>query len=599
MAQKGDRLKTTSHQRGLIAAVITLVILWMIWWLAYRWFEASLLAEAAGQQAVVARSVQALQLVGLLVVSLGTTLAYFLTSRETRLVQTIQSQEVELLERAAQYRSVFETTSDALVIRDLETLIIVDANPAYCTLYRSNREALLGQSNLAAAAEMNYRQYVEQIRQAGQHRWEKLLTHPDGSIVYLEARGTIITHLGQPYLLVALRDVTERVQARQLLEQRVAARTRELETLLQVSRALSETLDLKALLNRILEQLRRVVEFEDAGMFDLIDEEHLGVLVYAGPDPAGHLVERWPLAEAPLHALIIQQQQALIVPDTLADTPQAAAWRESQWQTALSAHSWMGVPLQFKNQTMGLLAMGHSQSNFYTPHHVELALAFAGQTAIALENARLYEQAQALASLEERRHLARELHDSVSQALYGIALGTRTARMQLDRDPGKLVEPLDYIMNLAEAGLSEMRALIFELRPEVLEAEGLVAALRKQGEALAARHKLKVMTHFDEEPSVPLTVKEALYRIAQEATHNIVKHARAGQVELALFQVDGLTLEIKDDGQGFDPQASFSGHLGLHSMRERAEKLGGRFELFSQPGQGTTVRVWLPVKSSI
>lgn len=203
-----------------------------------------------------------------------------------------------------------------------------------------------------------------------------------------------------------------------------------------------------------------------------------------------------------------------------------------------------------------------------------------------------------MASLEERRHLARELHDSVSQALYGIALGTRTARLQLDRDPGKLAEPLDYIMNLAEAGLSEMRALIFELRPEVLEAEGLVAALRKQGEALQTRHKLKIITHFGEEPQVPLTVKEGLYRIAQEATHNIVKHARASQVELALVQADGLTLEIKDDGQGFDPQASFSGHLGLHSMRERTEKLGGRFELASQPGQGTTVRVWLPVKSS-
>ncbi|MCB0222382.1 MAG: histidine kinase, partial [Anaerolineae bacterium] len=124
-----------------------------------------------------------------------------------------------------------------------------------------------------------------------------------------------------------------------------------------------------------------------------------------------------------------------------------------------------------------MLELGHCQPNFYTARHVDLALAFANQAAIAIENARLYEQAQSLASLEERRHLARELHDSVSQALYGIALGTRTARMLLDRDPTKLAEPLDYIMNLAEAGLTEMRALIFELRPEILESEGLVGAL--------------------------------------------------------------------------------------------------------------------------
>jgi len=238
-----------------------------------------------------------------------------------------------------------------------------------------------------------------------------------------------------------------------------------------------------------------------------------------------------------------------------------------------------------------MLTFGYDQPNYYTPHHAALALAFANQAAIAVEHARLYEQAQALASLEERRHLARELHDSVSQALYGIALGTRTARMAIERDPTKLIEPLDYIMDLAEAALAEMRALIFELRPEVLEAEGLVTALTKQAEALRVRHKLKVITNLGQEPDVSLAIKEALYRIAQEATHNVVKHAKAGQLELSLIDKNGLTLEIKDDGQGFDPQQSFPGHLGLHSMRERAEKLGGNFSIESTPGQGTTIRV--------
>ncbi|MCB0173085.1 MAG: sensor histidine kinase, partial [Anaerolineae bacterium] len=201
---------------------------------------------------------------------------------------------------------------------------------------------------------------------------------------------------------------------------------------------------------------------------------------------------------------------------------------------------------------------------------------------------------QSLASLEERRHLARELHDSVSQALYGIALGTRTARMLLDRDPTKLAEPLDYIMNLAEAGLTEMRALIFELRPEILESEGLVGALSKQAEALRVRHKLQVETNFGPEPAVPLPCKEAFYRIAQEATHNVVKHAKAERIILSLQNGEGLILEIDDDGQGFDPDQTFAGHLGLRSMRERIEKLGGSFELQSEPGRGTTVRICLP-----
>jgi signal transduction histidine kinase len=199
-----------------------------------------------------------------------------------------------------------------------------------------------------------------------------------------------------------------------------------------------------------------------------------------------------------------------------------------------------------------------------------------------------------VAALEERQRLARELHDSVSQALYGIALGARTAQTQLERDPAKLAEPLDYILSLAEAGLSEMRALIFELRPESLQNEGLVAALTKQSDALRARYKLEVVTHFDAEPDISLEAKEALYRIAQEAMHNVAKHAHATRVELTLQDKDGkLTLEIRDNGKGFDATREFPGHLGMKSMPERAAQIGGEFHVQSQPGDGTVICVTL------
>ncbi|MBI3175282.1 MAG: HAMP domain-containing protein [Chloroflexi bacterium] len=199
-----------------------------------------------------------------------------------------------------------------------------------------------------------------------------------------------------------------------------------------------------------------------------------------------------------------------------------------------------------------------------------------------------------VAALEERQRLARELHDSVSQALYGIALGARTAQTQLERDPAKLAEPLDYILSLAEAGLSEMRALIFELRPESLQNEGLVAALTKQSDALRTRYKLDLVTHFDPEPDIPLKAKEALYRIAQEAMHNIAKHAHATRVELSLRTSDGkLTLEIRDNGKGFEAAREYPGHLGLKSMPERAAQIGGRFHIESAPGTGTTITVQL------
>ena len=154
---------------------------------------------------------------------------------------------------------------------------------------------------------------------------------------------------------------------------------------------------------------------------------------------------------------------------------------------------------------------------------------------------------------------------------------------------------MEYVRSLAEAGLAEMRALIFELRPESLESEGLVAALEKQAAALRVRHEIKVHTALCEEPDGPLWVKDALYRIAQEALHNTVKHARAESVGLLLKQeTGGIVLEVRDDGIGFDPSGSFPGHLGLKSMRERAERLGGRLEVESEPGRGTRTLVQIP-----
>jgi signal transduction histidine kinase len=208
----------------------------------------------------------------------------------------------------------------------------------------------------------------------------------------------------------------------------------------------------------------------------------------------------------------------------------------------------------------------------------------------------LAQQAQALAALQERQRLARELHDSVSQALYGISLGAHTAREALQSDPAEAIAPLEYVIALTEAGLAEMRALIFELRPESLATEGIIAALAKQVTVLRARYHLTVDAQLGEEPTLSLESKEALYRIAQEALHNIVKHASASTVTLRLVGQDGeLTLEVRDDGKGFDPTEPFPGHLGLASMQERAALLGGTCSLESAPAQGTRLRVCIPL----
>jgi signal transduction histidine kinase len=243
-----------------------------------------------------------------------------------------------------------------------------------------------------------------------------------------------------------------------------------------------------------------------------------------------------------------------------------------------------------------IFAIGWSQFRKFTPDDRHLFDAFAARASLAIQNALLFEQAQHSASMEERQRIARELHDSVSQALYGIGLGARTARRRLgDSAPADVVEPVEYIVQLAESGLAETRALIFELVPESLEQQGLVLALQRQAAATQSRYRVEVSAYLAEEPDIPVRAKEALYRIAQESLHNMAKHAQATSATVSLSSEDGVvTLVVRDDGRGFDTSEEFPGHLGLRSMAERARRIGGEYLLESIPGAGTTVTVTVP-----
>jgi signal transduction histidine kinase len=194
----------------------------------------------------------------------------------------------------------------------------------------------------------------------------------------------------------------------------------------------------------------------------------------------------------------------------------------------------------------------------------------------------------------ERRRLARELHDTVAPQLYAIGLGARVAHAVLRDDPAQADRELDEIRHAAATGLVETRRLIFRVRPEALAGDGLANALDRLMDTLhGVDTSVQVQPQLDANPDV----LHEVYRIAQEAVRNAARHAAARRVTVRLSKQDSvLLLEVEDDGAGFDTGAEFAGRLGLCSMRERAEALGGRLDILSDPGRGTLIRARLPIR---
>jgi signal transduction histidine kinase len=216
--------------------------------------------------------------------------------------------------------------------------------------------------------------------------------------------------------------------------------------------------------------------------------------------------------------------------------------------------------------------------------------------ALAIEKANLYERSRELSIVEERNRLARELHDSVTQKLFGLTLTAEAAATVIDRDPDEAKRQLRRLQQLTREAMEELRSLIFELRPPEAESEGLTTALRKHVDVLQSVHGDAVALRLEGDGEPRAGASEVL-RIAQEALQNALRHAEASHVDVHLQADDGrLRVAVADDGVGFDPDEPGlrSRRLGLTSMEERARALGGTLSIASRPGEGTTVTLEVP-----
>jgi signal transduction histidine kinase len=268
------------------------------------------------------------------------------------------------------------------------------------------------------------------------------------------------------------------------------------------------------------------------------------------------------------------------------------------------------IPLMVGEKAIGLLNLGERRSQVpYSGEDLEMLLTMGRSAAMALENARLHEERVRIlrqqialvraAQEEERKRIARELHDGLGPSLASVNIRLKACQRLLRKGVSEVDEELEGISQLVKDNIRDIRRLIYELRPAALDQLGLVPALREYVSRYQQENRIAVeLTVFGDEERLLPAVELALFRVVQEALNNVAKHAQARRVEIKLERGEGeVAVSIADDGRGFVPQEALRGTgLGLLSMRERVEYLGGRFELESAPGEGTTVRAIVPLE---
>jgi PAS domain S-box-containing protein len=362
-------------------------------------------------------------------------------------------------------------------------------------------------------------------------------------------------------------------------------RAEETEALLTVQQVLSSRLDPDAVMQMIAEEARRLIGVSFGALF-VREDETLCVTALAGSYGPGMFVGyKMPLHESATGLALLSGEVVRI--DSLDDPRIYRAGME-----AAHIQSMIGIPLHSGDTPIGVISVGAPQPHAFTTDDEAVLALLAPGAAIALENARLYAQAQQAAALEERQRLARDLHDAVTQTLFSASMIADVLPRLWERKPEEGQRRLAELRQLTRGALAEMRTLLLELRPAALRDANLGDVLHQLGEAATGRARLPATVTVTGEAQLPPDVRVTFYRIAQEAVQNVIKHAHASQVELTLHrEPDGATLRICDDGRGFDPASVDGGHFGLRIMDERAATVGAALQVESQPGQGTIITV--------
>lgn len=412
----------------------------------------------------------------------------------------------------------------------------------------------------------------------------------------------------QEQALVAQQRIQEETEA---LNADLRQATRELSALFETSRILSSTLDLDTILRESVAKIVTLLEPAGLGMIYLWDEAAQKLALASRSDQAdmSPLVQR--LGDETAQQ-VFETAQPVCCPDV------SAAAGDDGRGTGLGTTNVVGVPLLSHGRVAGALVMVSREGlPVFSPRDMPLVQALGGQISIAIENARLYSEVaekerlrgqlldRAVSAQEdERKRIARELHDETGQALSGVILGLAGVETAMDSSNALAKVRLNELKAFTMQALDELRNLVSDLRPVLLDDLGLIAALHWSAKRFQERTGIEVdLTVEGPKRRLDPRLETVIFRVAQEAMTNTSKHAQARHLRLRLtLETSAVTLVAEDDGRGFDPARVLDSRhsrpaWGLLGIQERMALVGGTFDLWSKPGAGTRITVRVPLNS--
>jgi two-component system nitrate/nitrite sensor histidine kinase NarX len=532
---------------------------------------------------------------GMLLVALATS-GHFLqrrndTLQQRKLERLVDERTHELQDARTQISTLLDSSPLGICLADPEGKILA-VNRSMLDIFGYDEEELL-QTNVRALYKEpeQHIQILAQVADAGVlSDYGILLQRRNGSPFYGNLNLNRLKVDGEALMLSVVDDITEEVESRQALT-----------VLHQISYDLASIVELEPLVDHALRQLRKIVDYRHAVLLlaEQGNESSTLQAYVASAPPSEFNVTQISMNDWPFLRSVLDEPEVIYVPDMHAGEifqTGVVGLKIEQWADALkTSRSLLGLPMVAGERFVGMLNILHDSLDAYDASEMEVAHTFANQLAVAIDNVRLNKQAQQAAADHERSRIARDLHDSVTQTLFTASMIAEATPRIWDRDSDLARQNLGRISLLTRGALAEMRSLLVELRSGVLADQTLEQLIETLAEATRVRSNAAVVVCIDCYGDPPPETVMAFYRITQETLNNTAKHAEATRIEISLTcEPDCATLEISDDGRGFDPQTVADGHLGLRIMAERAAEIGGDLEVKSSPGQGTQIRLRWP-----